>query len=345
MRRALATLDVFAHFCRAAGLRRGRGRRRRHQRDPRRRERRGLPGAGARAHEPADPRAQPRAGGALRLPRGGQLDDAERRLRARPRRRLAAAGARRRSARPRARLLAAGHGAHDRALPARQRPRQAQADRGAARARRRASSSRPTWLPVPATPVAAPGRAWAGPCATSPPPPSARTGCRPTACRAMVVTREALEELVRAARGAAGRRAQLGARHQAGARRPDPRRRDRRAGRAASRRLRRPRGHRGGAARGRLLRAPARGRPAIAAAVRGPAPHERAEPGRPVPRPTLAHTDHVATLALGDVRRARAPRPARRAIRASANCCGRPACCTTSACPSTTTTTTSTPAT
>ena len=46
------------------------------------------------------------AGGALRLPGGGQLDDAHRRLRARPRRRLDAARARRRAARARARLLA-----------------------------------------------------------------------------------------------------------------------------------------------------------------------------------------------------------------------------------------------
>ena len=96
--RALATLDVFAHFCRASGL-----------------------GAGAvdavatsairdaenaaefltRARAcfgTADPRAQPRGGGPLRLPRGGQLDDAARRLRAGPRRRLAAARARRRAA-------------------------------------------------------------------------------------------------------------------------------------------------------------------------------------------------------------------------------------------------------
>ena len=73
---------------------RGCGGRGRHERDPRRRERRGLPGAGARALRAADPRAQPRGGGPLRLPGGRQLDDAARRLRARPRRRLAAARAR-----------------------------------------------------------------------------------------------------------------------------------------------------------------------------------------------------------------------------------------------------------
>ena len=36
MERALATLDVFAHFCRAAGLEDGCGRRGRDERDPRR---------------------------------------------------------------------------------------------------------------------------------------------------------------------------------------------------------------------------------------------------------------------------------------------------------------------
>ncbi len=46
MRRALATLDVFAHFCRASGTRRGDGRRGRDQRDPRRGERRGASSSG-----------------------------------------------------------------------------------------------------------------------------------------------------------------------------------------------------------------------------------------------------------------------------------------------------------
>ena len=61
MERALATLDVFAHFCRASGLERGARRRGRDERDPRRRERRGA--SSTRAREllrAADPRAQPR---------------------------------------------------------------------------------------------------------------------------------------------------------------------------------------------------------------------------------------------------------------------------------------------
>ena len=76
MARASATIEVFAHFCHAAGLARRRGRRRRDERDPRRdatprtfleraREASGL----------RDPRALARGGGALRLPRRGQLDD------------------------------------------------------------------------------------------------------------------------------------------------------------------------------------------------------------------------------------------------------------------------------
>ena len=61
----------------------------------------------------------------------------ERRLRARPRRRLDAARARRRSPGRAHGLLARGHGAHERALPAGQRPGQAPPAAGAVRARRR----------------------------------------------------------------------------------------------------------------------------------------------------------------------------------------------------------------
>ncbi len=93
MRRALATLDVFAHFCRAAGLGSG-----------------SVDAVATSAIRDAENAAdflaqareltglpirvlEPRGRGALRLPRGGQLDDADRRLRARSRRRIAAAGA------------------------------------------------------------------------------------------------------------------------------------------------------------------------------------------------------------------------------------------------------------
>ena len=142
MRRALATLDVFDHFCRAAML--------------------GAAdvdavatsairdadnGEGfvrlAREHTSLPIRVLSReAGGPLRVPRGGQLDDARRRLRARSRRRVAAAGGGRGPARARARLMAAGRGAHDRALPAGERRAQAEADRRAARVRRRRAAGR-----------------------------------------------------------------------------------------------------------------------------------------------------------------------------------------------------------
>ncbi len=112
-----------------------------------------------------------------------------------------------------------------------------------------------------------------------------------------------------AARGAARRRAQHDPRRQAGARRPDPRRGDRRAGSPPGGRLRRPRGDRGGAARGRVLRAPAW--PAGAAAVRGSQAHERDEPGDPLQRRRRAHPPRRRAGA-GDVRRARPARVARR---------------------------------
>ena len=61
--------------------------------------------------------------------------------------------------------------------------------------------------------------------------------------------------------------------------------------------------------------------------------------------PELAHTEHVAGLALEMWDALGALRAPLRATRRSATCCGRRRCCTTSAWPSTTTTTTSTPAT
>ena len=72
----------------------------RHVGDPRRHQPQRVPGGGAQALGAGDRGALARGRGALRLPRGGQLDDARRRRRARPRRRLAAAhpGARARGA-------------------------------------------------------------------------------------------------------------------------------------------------------------------------------------------------------------------------------------------------------
>ena len=70
--------------------------------------------------------AQPRAGGPLRLPRRRQLDHTHRRLRARPRWRVLAAGEGGGPLGARVGLLATGRGAHDRALHGRRGTRQAQ---------------------------------------------------------------------------------------------------------------------------------------------------------------------------------------------------------------------------
>ncbi len=80
------------------------------------------------------------------------------------------------------------------------------------------------------------------------------------------------------------------------------------------------------------------------AAVAGRAPGERHEHGGPVPGRRRAHPPRGCARA-GNVRRAREPRAPRSATPASGSSCGRRACCTTSACRSTTTTTTSTLAT
>ncbi len=106
--------------------------------------------------------------------------------------------------------------------------------------------------------------------------------------------------------------------------------------------LRRDRGDRGGSARGDLLRACAR-RPARAA-VRRRAQRQRGEP-RGAVRP--ARGAHAPRRVAGaePVRRARGRRPASRRPRRARAARRPPACCTTSASPSTTTTTTSTRAT
>ena len=101
MQRALHTIDVFAHFCRALGHHRRAPRG--DERDPRRAQRQGVRRARARADRAAGPRAVDLAGGALRASRRGELDDDRRRRRPRPRRRLAAARARPRAPAERAR--------------------------------------------------------------------------------------------------------------------------------------------------------------------------------------------------------------------------------------------------
>ena len=249
MERALATLDVFAHFCRASGLEGRGGRRGRHERHPRRRERRGAssPRRGERTAS-ADARAEPRGGGALRLPRGGQLDDA------RPTAacstsaaaRCSSCGVAGRLARAARARGASRHRAHDRALPARQRPGQAPADRGAARPRRAQSSRRP---PGCGRRAARRGRRLVGIGGTVrnlAAAVAARRGLPSNGVQGAVIGAEALERAGRAARGAASGRAQRHPGDRAGARGPDPRRGGRRAGGASCRALRRPGDHRGG---------------------------------------------------------------------------------------------------
>ena len=161
----------------------GRGdRRRRDERDSRRRQRARVPRARRRALEPVDQGAQPRAGGALRLPGRRELDDACPRLRAGSRWRLDADRARRGSRGLRQRLVAPGHGAHDRALPG------GQGDRPSAGAWRRCASTSPgNCRSRPGSPTTATvdraSSAWAARCETSPQRPSVRPACRPTACR------------------------------------------------------------------------------------------------------------------------------------------------------------------
>ena len=150
MHRALSTLELFAHFAARPGsttvgavatsaIRSAS-------------QPGGVPRAGPRALRPADPRAERRGGGPLRLSRRGQLDDADRRRRARPRRRLAAARPRRgpRGARARSwplgavrmteRFLPTGTGVKEAAQgAARARQRRAGEAGWLARARRRAA--------------------------------------------------------------------------------------------------------------------------------------------------------------------------------------------------------------
>ena len=288
-------------------------------------ELRGLPRARPGGQRPARARAQRRGGGALRLPGRRQLDDAGRRRHARHRRRLDAARARRRPPRARARLLAPGRGAHDRALPARRRPGQAQAGprarglrQGQARARAVAGRAGTRLVGIGGTIrnlAAAAQRDLEVP---------------ESGVQGYVITRDELDRLVdQLASRSAGRARQVPG-HQALARRHHPRRRDRRADGAGGRRLRRPRGHRGGPARGRLLRAPPRRRPA---AVRRRAPRERRQPRRPVRAwtPSATRTSPTSRSSRSGSSTSWRRPASTPATRSSASCCGPRRCCTTSA--------------
>ncbi len=136
--------------------------------------------------------------------------------------------------------------------------------------------------------------------------------------------------------------AREGLRRQALARGPDPRGRRGDPGDHDGGRLSRARGHGGRPARGRLLRAPPRGRgdPPLLDDVRSASVRNLAA----LYEVDEAHTEHVAALALGLFDEL--PPPACIAgDRAERELLWPPACCTTSGCRSTTTTTTSTPAT
>ena len=317
---------------------RRRGGRRGHQRDPRRRERVGVPRPGAQAHEAADPRPQPRGGGPLWISGGGQLDDAERWLHAGPRRRLDAAGGGERPTGARVGLVAGGGGEDDRALPAQRRPGEATSDRGAARARGAGAPQRGV--------AGADGQAPGG---------DRRDGAQPrrrgaARGRAAEQRRARHDRDARGAGGdhrAAGGADALAAREraggQAGASGPDPGGGGGGGGRVASGWLRRLGGDRGGTARGGVLRAPPIGShpPRRAPAVRRCAPGVGGEPRGALSRGPRPHPTRGGAGARY-VRPAGAYGAARGRRSASGNCCGRRACCTTSGCLWTTTTTTST---
>ncbi len=109
------------------------------------------------------------------------------------------------------------------------------------------------------------------------------------------ITRDALDGLIEQLRRDDAGRARRGPGHQALARRPHPGRRGGGRRGDGGRRLRRRRGHRGRPARGRVLRHAARRR---AAAVRRRPPAPACATSPPSTTPTSTHADHVARLAL-----------------------------------------------
>ena len=259
MERALATLDVFAHFCRASGL--GdeavdavatsaiRDAENAAEFLARARERFALP-IRVLSRE---------AGGPPRLPRGGQLDDARATAAC-----STSAAARCSSCRSRIALaarvglLAARHGAHERALPAAERARQAPPAGGAARAHRRRAGQRRVARGLGERRTAGGWSGIGGTVRNLAAAAQRAAGLPTNGVQGMVIEREALDELIE-------RLAALPAAERASVPGIKPARADLILagavvvrGRAARRRLRGDRGDRGGAARGRLLRAPAR---------------------------------------------------------------------------------------
>ena len=338
MERALETIELFAHFCRATGIDDVRPVATSAIRDATNRD--DVPEGGAQALGPRRRGARARGRGALRLPGGGQLDDARRRRRARPRRRLDAAHPRRGPRGARRPLVAARRGAHDRALPVR-RQRQAQAAQGAARARGGGARHRRAGCRT----RAATAGAWPGIGGTVRNLAAAAeiAADKPSfGVQGFLLERGALDDLVE-------RFADMSPEERGEVPGIKPERGDLiLAGSVVIQSVmeiggvRRARGDRGRPARGRLLLDAARGpRPA---AVRGRAARERAQPRRLLRRRLRPRRARRGARAR-DVGRARRRPACTPATTASATCCGRRRCSTTSARRSTTTTTTSTRAT
>ena len=283
-----------------------------------------------------------RGGGALRLPRRGQLDDARRRRRARHRRRLDAAHARREPDGGRAALVAPGRGAHDRALPATARARQPKQVKALRAHVQQEARGRADWLDG----AGAHGRRLVGVGGAvrnlaaaaerrGRPARPRRAGLRRRRASALGELIERVLELPAAERGDDPR-------HQAGPRRRHPGRRGRDRHGAGGRRLRRAsRRRRPACARASSSRRCSRAR------TRRCSTTCAARPCSTSPRSTTRSSRTPSTSRRSRSRcGTRWPRPAATtATRPSATCCGPRRCCTTSARPSTTTTTTSTRAT
>ena len=173
---------------------RARARRRRRsgdERDPRRARTRRVPGAGRAATGLPVRVLSPGGGGALRLPRRRELDDAGRRRGRSTSAAAACSSSTWATGRPRARSLAARRRAHDRALPAR--PRAAKRKQLAGAARR----TSPSALDRRAVDRAAPtgssaSAARCGPRRGGP----ARGGVAEFGVQGFVVTRDALDALI-----------------------------------------------------------------------------------------------------------------------------------------------------
>ena len=162
---------------------------------------------------------------------------------------------RRRAPGARVGLLAARHGAHERALPAAQRARQAQAAARSCASTSPASSTGAGWLAAAGARAGARLVGIGGTVRNLAAAAQRAAGLPSNGVQGMVIERDALDELVERLAALPARRARERAGHQAGARGPDPRRRVVVQGVLRAGGFDRARGDRGGPARGRVLRA------------------------------------------------------------------------------------------